>query len=71
MKNRVLVVEDDPLLLMMAAEVVEDAGFEALEAANADEALSLLETVEGIRILVTDIDMPGSRSSPDSMSSLL
>jgi CheY-like chemotaxis protein len=60
MKNRVLVVEDEPLLLMMAAEVVEDAGFEALEAGNADEALSLLETVEDIRILLTDIDMPGS-----------
>ena len=60
MKNKVLVVEDEPLLLMMAAEVGEDAGFEALEAGNADEALSLLETVDDIRILVTDIDMPGS-----------
>ncbi|OWV72769.1 two-component system response regulator [Rhizobium sp. R339] len=60
MKTKVVVVEDEPLLLMMAVEIVEEAGFEALEARDADEALHLLETVPGIRILLTDIDMPGS-----------
>jgi CheY-like chemotaxis protein len=56
----VLVVEDEPLLRMMAACLVEDAGFESLEAANADEAVRILEARSDIRIVFTDIDMPGS-----------
>jgi CheY-like chemotaxis protein len=40
----VLVVGDEPLLLMLAVEVVEEAGFVALEACNADEAVALLES---------------------------
>lgn len=59
-KPKVLVVEDEPLLLMMAAALVEDAGFEAIQASDADEAIRLLETIPDIRILFTDIDMPGS-----------
>lgn len=58
MKTKVLVVEDEPLLRMVAVNLVEDAGFEALEAANGQEALALLETVSDIRILFTDIEMP-------------
>jgi CheY-like chemotaxis protein len=56
----VLVVEDDAILRMMAVHIVEDAGFEPLEAANADEAVRILEARSDIRILFTDIDMPGS-----------
>lgn len=56
----VLIVEDEPLLRMMAADLVEDAGFEAIEAANADEAVEILESRNDIRIVFTDIDMPGS-----------
>ena len=39
----VLVVEDEPLLLMMAGEMVEDAGFKPILAHNADEAILILE----------------------------
>jgi two-component system, response regulator PdtaR len=56
----VLVVEDEPLLRMMAAEVVEEAGFVALEAGNAVEAVALLESRLDIALLFTDINMPGS-----------
>ncbi len=56
----VLVVEDEPLLRMLAVEVVEAAGFVALEAGNADEAVALLEARSDISLLFTDIDMPGS-----------
>ncbi len=56
----VLVVEDEPLQRMMAVDLVEDAGFEALEAADADEAVRILESRSDIRIVVSDIDMPGS-----------
>jgi CheY-like chemotaxis protein len=60
MRDIVLVVDDEPLVRMLAVEVAEEAGFEVLEASNADEAVILLETVPGIRILMTDVDMPGS-----------
>jgi CheY-like chemotaxis protein len=60
MKTKVLIVEDEPLLLMMAVDLFEDAGFEALEASNADDAIVLLAGMPDVRIVVTDIDMPGS-----------
>ena len=55
----VLVVEDDPLLRMHAMDVVVDAGYEAAEAWNADEAMSVLETLRGVGIVLTNIHMPG------------
>jgi CheY-like chemotaxis protein len=56
----VLVVEDDTLLRMHAAEMIEEAGFEVIEAKNADEAITVLEARLDITIVFTDIDMPGS-----------
>ena len=55
-----LVVEDEPLLRMLAVEVVEEAGFIAIEAGDADEAVVLLESRTDITLLFTDINMPGS-----------
>ncbi len=45
---------------MHAASILEDAGFTVLEAMNADEAIDLLQTRSDIRVVFTDIDMPGS-----------
>jgi two-component system, response regulator PdtaR len=56
----VLIVEDDLLLRMLAVEVVEEAGFIALEAADAEEAVALLESRLDISVLFTDVNMPGS-----------
>jgi len=56
----VLVVEDEPLQRMMAIDLVEDAGFEAIGAADAEQAVRILEARSDIRIVFTDIDMPGS-----------
>jgi CheY-like chemotaxis protein len=56
----VLVVEDEPLLRMLAVEVVEEAGFIAIEAQDADEAVILLESRTDITLLFTDINMPGN-----------
>jgi CheY-like chemotaxis protein len=56
----VLIVEDEPLLRMLAVEVVEEAGFVALEAGDAYEAVALLESRPDISVLFTDINMPGS-----------
>lgn len=57
-KAIILVVDDEPILRMIGIDMAEEAGFEALEAANADEAISVLETREDIRLIFTDIDMP-------------
>lgn len=56
----ILIVEDEPLLLMDAVDLVGEAGFEAVEASNADEAIAILTSRSDIRIVLTDIDMPGS-----------
>jgi CheY-like chemotaxis protein len=57
----ILVVEDELLLRLMAVDVVETSGFEALSAATADEALSILEArADDVRLVFTDIHMPGS-----------
>src|SRR6202163_1514357 len=56
----VLVVEDEMMLRMRAVDMVEDAGFTAVEAINADDALAILESRSDIELLFTDIQMPGS-----------
>src|SRR5712671_1839086 len=56
----VLVVEDEPLLRMNAVEMIEDAGFEAFEAADGDEAIEILEGRPDIKVIFTDIQIPGS-----------
>lgn len=57
-KSVVLVVEDEPLIRMNTADMVEEAGFEAIEAANAKQALELLESRRDICVILSDIDMP-------------
>lgn len=56
----VLVVEDEMVLRMRAVDIVQDAGFNSVEAVNADEALQILESRSDISLLFTDIQMPGS-----------
>ena len=45
---------------MTAVDMVEEAGFEILEATNADEAILLLEARRDITVVFTDIEIPGS-----------
>jgi CheY-like chemotaxis protein len=56
----ILIVEDEPLVRLCAVEVLEDAGYQVVEAANADEAIAILESRRDIRVIFTDIHMPGS-----------
>jgi two-component system, response regulator PdtaR len=61
MKNVVvLVVEDEPIIRMNAVALIEDAGYDVIEASNADEAILNLETRPDIRVVFSDIEMPGS-----------
>jgi CheY-like chemotaxis protein len=56
----VLIVEDDFLLRMDAADMIKAAGFEVIEAGNADQAIEVLEARPDITVVFTDIQMPGS-----------
>ena len=56
----VLIVEDEGLVRLLAADMLEDAGYAVLEAANADVAWRLLEERSDISVVFTDVDMPGS-----------
>lgn len=55
----ILVVEDEPLLRMDLVAILEDEGFNVLEASNATEAIEVLAQRSEIRLIVTDVDMPG------------
>lgn len=55
----VLVVEDETLVRMTALAIIEDSGFEAIAACNADEAIRALETHGDIGAVFTDVQMPG------------
>ena len=61
----VLVVEDEEIVRLDNCERLEQAGFTVFEAADADEAIALLEAHPEIRLLVTDVKMPGWMSGID------
>lgn len=56
----VLVVDDIALIRMGAVDLVQSAGYEALEAQDADEAISILESRDDIDLVFTDVQMPGT-----------
>ena len=56
----ILIVEDEMLIRLNAVEMIEEAGFEVVEAASADEAIAILEARLDITVVFTDIQMPGS-----------
>ena len=55
----ILIVEDEFLIRMHAAEMIKRAGYDVVEAMNADEAILILETRRDIRVVFTDVRMPG------------
>jgi CheY-like chemotaxis protein len=54
-----LVVEDEVIVRLHIADIVEGAGFTAVKAFNADEAIELLMLRSDIRVVITDVNMPG------------
>lgn len=61
----ILVVEDEELLRLNAADILEEQGYRVVEADNADAALKVLEARDDVRLLFTDIQMPGSLDGLD------
>ena len=59
-KGVVLVVEDEPLVRMGAVDTIQEADYDTVEAVTADDAIRILEARKDIRIVFTDINMPGS-----------
>lgn len=59
MKPLVLIVEDEALVRIIAASMLQDAGFDTLEADTAEEALHLLEEHDQVRVLFSDVQLPG------------
>ena len=59
-KISILVVEDEPLVRLDVIDQLEDEGYQVFEAGSASEAIRILEANASIRLIFTDIDMPGS-----------
>lgn len=58
--DKVLIVDDEALLRSLACDLLEDAGFSVIEAANAAQALHILQQREDVGLLFTDVQMePG------------
>ncbi len=55
----VLLVEDEFLVRMAAADALEDAGFEVIETANAQAAQDVLADRADVQVVFTDVRMPG------------
>ena len=55
----VLVVDDEPAVRMLLAEVLADAGYDILEAGNGAAGLTLLQSARPIDLLLTDVGLPG------------
>jgi CheY-like chemotaxis protein len=56
----VLVVEDEPLLMMVAVEMIAELGFEVIEARHADQAIAIMEKCPEVHVVFSDVHMPGS-----------
>jgi CheY-like chemotaxis protein len=61
----VLIVDDDVFERMGASYMFSDAGYRVLEARSADEALGFLESIPDVRLIFTDVSMPGSINGSD------
>jgi CheY-like chemotaxis protein len=59
-KVTILVVENEAIIRMGTAHMLQDAGYAVLEAPHADAAIKILETRKDIRVVFTDIKMPGT-----------
>jgi CheY-like chemotaxis protein len=61
----ILVVEDEVLIRLAIADFLRGSGFQVVEAANADEAVTILNTRLDVHLVFTDVQMPGSMNGLD------
>ena len=60
MRTRVLLVEDEYLVRLVAAETLREHGYHVVEASTGDEAAAILKDPAGFDLLFTDVRMPGT-----------
>jgi DNA-binding NtrC family response regulator len=66
MKSSVLIVDDEPTIRRVLAEIVSETGLPAMEAGDASEALNALrKSGRAVGVLVTDVTMPGFLNGMD------
>ena len=56
----ILIVEDELLIRVLVADELRDAGYDVIEACNADEALTILRSSMHIDLILSDVRMPGA-----------
>lgn len=61
----VLVVEDELFIRLETVDAISAAGFNVIEAGSADEALLMIEQADDVRLLFTDVNMPGAMDGLD------
>jgi DNA-binding NtrC family response regulator len=59
-RNRILLVEDELLIRLLVGDELRNAGYDVIEAANADEALTVLRSLVRVDLIISDVRMPGS-----------
>jgi PAS domain S-box-containing protein len=55
----VLVIDDEPTVRMLIVEVLQEAGYTAIEAEDGPSGLKILQTDARIDLLITDVGLPG------------
>jgi PAS domain S-box-containing protein len=58
-KQTVLVIDDEPTVRMLIAEVLDELGYDSLEAENSIEGLKILRSKAAIDLMITDVGLPG------------
>ena len=58
--KQTLVVEGEILIAMLASDILTEGGYRVVEAYNADEALEILNHRHDVRVMFTDVNMPGT-----------
>ena len=66
-RGTVLIVEDEPTVRALAVSILENFAYATLSAANAREAIALLETESSVDLLFTDLNIP---DGPDGLDGL-
>ena len=62
-----LVVDDEPAVRMLVAEVLEDLGCTAIEAEDGAAGLRVLRSDARVDLLVTDVELPGAGQSSEQL----
>jgi DNA-binding NtrC family response regulator len=58
MRGKIIIVDDESIIVEEAYEALTDEGYECLVANNVDEALVLVKNTKDIDIILTDLKMP-------------